>query len=172
VTKTSIEWTQRTWNPTTGCWFVSLEPLLGPINLREAAAHDDFFTDVLDTPDPSRRVSWVIVGGESGPGARPMDLTWVRSILAQCREAGVAPFVKQLGARPVIDAVDPAVGLSAVMAEQRRIDREWPLGTMFGNPTGDASLNGRVACLRDPKGGDPSEWPGDLRIREMPEVSR
>lgn len=43
-------------------------------------------------------IDWVIVGGESGPGARPMKLVWVDDILANAREHCVAPFVKQLGA--------------------------------------------------------------------------
>jgi protein gp37 len=42
-------------------------------------------------------LDWVIVGGESGARARPFDLEWARDIVAQCRSAGVAPFVKQLG---------------------------------------------------------------------------
>ena len=46
-------------------------------------------------------VDWVIVGGESGPKHRPFDPDWARSIVSQCRDAGVACFVKQLGgARP------------------------------------------------------------------------
>ena len=60
--------------------FLSIEPLLeelGPINLKG--------------------INWVIVGGESGPGARPMDASWVRSIRAQCRSAKVAFFFKQWG---------------------------------------------------------------------------
>ena len=60
--------------------FLSIEPLLehlGPINLNG--------------------INWVIVGGESGPGARPMDASWVRNIRAQCRRAGVAFFFKQWG---------------------------------------------------------------------------
>ena len=60
--------------------FLSIEPLLediGPINL-----------DGID---------WVIVGGESGPGARPMDPAWVRSIRKQCRASGVPFFFKQWG---------------------------------------------------------------------------
>jgi protein gp37 len=60
--------------------FLSLEPLIGPL-------------DGLDL----RGISWLIIGGESGPHARPMRLEWVRSILDQAREAGVKPFVKQLG---------------------------------------------------------------------------
>ena len=59
--------------------FVSLEPLLGPILL----------------PQPS--IDWVIVGGESGPGARPMAPEWARSIRDQCQAAGVPFFFKQWG---------------------------------------------------------------------------
>ena len=60
--------------------FLSLEPLLGPLeNLR------------LDGID------WVIVGGESGPGAREMKEKWVQSILEQCQRAGVPFFFKQWG---------------------------------------------------------------------------
>ncbi|MGH2369610.1 MAG: DUF5131 family protein, partial [Chloroflexota bacterium] len=43
------------------------------------------------------RLQWVIVGGESGPRARPMALDWVRSIRTQCQAAGVRFFLKQLG---------------------------------------------------------------------------
>jgi len=60
--------------------FLSLEPLLGP--LRELNLHD---------------IDWVIVGGESGPGARPMDPEWVRNIRDQCLCAGVGFFFKQWG---------------------------------------------------------------------------
>lgn len=60
--------------------FLSCEPLLGPmidLNLEG--------------------IAWVIVGGESGPGARPMKPEWVKSILKQCRRAKVAFFFKQWG---------------------------------------------------------------------------
>ena len=60
--------------------FLSLEPLLGPIS-------DLNLTDI----------DWVIVGGESGPGARPMDEAWVLGIREQCREARVPFFFKQWG---------------------------------------------------------------------------
>ncbi len=60
--------------------FVSLEPLLGPL-------------PKLDL----RRIDWVIVGGESGPGARPMEENWVLEIKAQCRRARVPFFFKQWG---------------------------------------------------------------------------
>ena len=60
--------------------FLSLEPLLGPLPR-------------LDL----RRIDWVIVGGESGPKARPMDPAWAMDIRDQCRGAGVAFFFKQWG---------------------------------------------------------------------------
>lgn len=51
------------------------------------------------TSIPSFDLNWLVVGGESGPGARPMDLDWVRRLVEQCAGAGVPPFVKQLGSR-------------------------------------------------------------------------
>jgi protein gp37 len=60
--------------------FVSLEPLLGPL------------------PDIDlTEIDWVIVGGESGPGSRPMDARWVLNIRDQCVSAGVPFFFKQWG---------------------------------------------------------------------------
>ena len=62
--------------------FLSVEPLLGPIsNL------------------PLWNIDWVIVGGESGRNARPMDIEWARDIYYQCRKTGAAFFLKQLGGR-------------------------------------------------------------------------
>jgi protein gp37 len=63
--------------------FVSAEPLLGPVVL-----DDRFLQARFNNP-------WLIVGCESGPGARPCDPAWVRSIIGQCREARVPVFVKQ-----------------------------------------------------------------------------
>ena len=60
--------------------FLSCEPLIGPLD--DLSLHD---------------IHWVIVGGESGPGARPMKATWVESILQQCRKAEVPFFFKQWG---------------------------------------------------------------------------
>ena len=70
--------------------FISAEPLLGPVNLDRHLLQDRAGRPLI---------SWVIVGGESGSGARPMELDWVRSIVNQCRDAGVPVFVKQLGSR-------------------------------------------------------------------------
>lgn len=60
--------------------FICCEPLLGPI-------------DAL----PLAGIHWVIVGGESGPNARPMSAAWVRSLRRQCADKGVAFFFKQWG---------------------------------------------------------------------------
>ena len=63
--------------------FLSCEPLLGPLALSGFGLSD---------------LHWVILGGESGRGARPMDPGWVRDVIEQCHDRGVATFVKQLGA--------------------------------------------------------------------------
>jgi len=60
--------------------FLSVEPLLAPLGIVDLGGID-----------------WVIVGGESGPGARPMNHEWVSSIRDQCQQAGVAFFFKQWG---------------------------------------------------------------------------
>lgn len=86
--------------------FLSCEPLLGPIDFWEAGSlgpemGDPFSFSALSGPedtDPSiPGLDWVIVGGESGPEARPMELEWAAQIVEQCRRAGVPVFVKQLG---------------------------------------------------------------------------
>jgi protein gp37 len=83
--------------------FLSCEPLLGPVDLRP-------WLMKLATSGPGWKLTggtaleiadkvldWVIVGGESGPGSRPMHLAWARSLVSQCRDAKVPVFVKQLG---------------------------------------------------------------------------
>lgn len=118
---------------------VSVEPMLGPINLNSidlpggdeevlplGAKHLD-----RDDYDGFAKLDWVIVGGESGPNARPMQVGLARSIVAQCRDARVPCFVKQLGSDPV-----------------------WEDG---------AFLN-----LRHRKGATMSEWPADLHVQEIP----
>jgi protein gp37 len=60
--------------------FISAEPLLGPLPSLDLTGID-----------------WLIIGGESGPGARPLNLTWVRHLIALARRSGTAVFVKQLG---------------------------------------------------------------------------
>lgn len=141
--------------------FVSAEPLLGPLSLRWLAAWPEnaprtamnLAAGATNHLDGLRRLDWVIVGGESGPGARPMRLEWAREVVRQCREAGVAVFVKQLGASPLDRFPDDT-------------ETPWPLRRMFGlTPEETAAV---PLVLIDRKGGDPEEWPADLRIREFP----
>ncbi len=105
--------------------FLSLEPLL-----------EDLGT--LDL----RGINWVIAGGESGPGARPCDIAWIRSIVKQCTAAKVPAFVKQLGARPIKTVPDFDGGVRIPVR------------------------------LKDRKGGDPEEWSADLRVQQFPAVAR
>lgn len=58
-----------------------------------------------DASETQPGINWVICGGESGPGARPFDIAWARKIVAQCREAEVPAFVKQMGDNPVLFGV-------------------------------------------------------------------
>lgn len=85
--------------------FVSAEPLLGPIDFTKIAF--DFGTERTSRHNvlagvtnisTRTRLDWIIVGGESGSGARPMHPEWARSIRDQCTSAGVAFFFKQWGA--------------------------------------------------------------------------
>lgn len=72
--------------------FLSMEPLLGTVQIA-------FWLDSLPAVvDQRPRLDWVIVGGESGPGARPMHPQWARDIRDQCEAAGVAFMFKQWGA--------------------------------------------------------------------------
>lgn len=85
--------------------FLSCEPLLGPLDL--SAPLDDggfgFGIPMIEAVD------WVIVGGESGADARPMELEWARTIRDQCGKSGVAFFLKQLGGHPDARAHEKAV---------------------------------------------------------------
>jgi len=78
--------------------FISAEPLLGPIDLcllgTVPAAWGMGYKGIYQLLD------WVIVGGESQDGCRPMELSWAREVVKQCRQANVACFVKQLGGHP------------------------------------------------------------------------
>jgi protein gp37 len=85
VTAENQEWFDRRWkhlqNIPALVKFISYEPAIGPLRLPRHGPYPD----------------WLISGGESGGGARPMDPQWVRDIIADCRRRGVAPFHKQWG---------------------------------------------------------------------------
>lgn len=131
--------------------FVSYEPALGRVDFlgigdggEIGATYDALrggMSGGLDFGGP--RLGWVIVGGESGPRARPFDLLWARATVAACRGAGVPVFVKQLGARPYF-----------------RNDH------CASDPEDRGSI--RDLVLADGKGGNWDEWPEDLRVREVP----
>jgi len=139
--------------------FVSYEPALGPVLFSSLAL------PLMAPPAATRYESggsggrltpaldWLIVGGESGPGARPFDVAWARSAVRQCREAGVPIFVKQLGRIPTC-APDERRGTEV------RFDGAMKGWTLDGGRP--------VLLLKSAKGGDPSEWPKDLRVREFP----
>lgn len=74
--------------------FVSVEPMLGPVDLARGIP-TEWYHYIPRNPRPS--LDWVICGGESGPGARPMHPGWTRSLRDQCRAAGVPFFFKQWG---------------------------------------------------------------------------
>jgi protein gp37 len=128
--------------------WISYEPALGPVDfhaiqipgerqgLRFSALqrqHDDRFGSsdrVLDT---------IVIGGESGPRARPFDIAWARDVLRQVAGTGCTAYVKQLGSKPVWLPGDDVTGYEGIYQ---------PLD------------------LTDRKGGDMSQWPVDLRVRE------
>ena len=88
--------------------FLSMEPLLGPVNLTriDIDGHREIYPltgttgceDEDGNPMPDLpRIDWVIVGGESGPGARPMSPDWARGLRDRCAAAGVPYLFKQWG---------------------------------------------------------------------------
>ena len=96
--------------------FLSCEPLIGPVDLfagdhsahaRDWNGSDDYIcldcsTDERHVPwrnidRPNLGIDWIIIGGESGPGARPFNPQWAADLIDDARQAEAAPFVKQLG---------------------------------------------------------------------------
>jgi protein gp37 len=94
--------------------FLSCEPLLGPIN-------DPWKHCRLGYQD----LHWLIAGCESGPGARPCDVAWFRSLRDQCAAAGVPFFLKQAGQLPYIEGVgvDPADPITMGHGSRRKPGR-------------------------------------------------
>lgn len=131
--------------------FLSVEPLLGPVDLAYSCFNG------ADPCGSMPGIHWVIVGGESGTNARPCNIEWIRFIIAQCKWAGVACFVKQLG------SVVVSRGITGP-------GQHWPELRLLC-PRHEFDFNGEVLWrhnLLHSKGGDPGEWPEDLRVREFP----
>lgn len=104
--------------------FLSCEPLLGNIDLTDIVSGNaanvggeshlnslslEEYEPEDDEEFGGALINWVIVGGESGGGARPCSLEWIRSIVHQCQQAAVPAFVKQLGADPFVQLL-PGLG--------------------------------------------------------------
>jgi len=138
---------------------ISYEPALGPVDwspwlwpmcwhwdAKYRSPEDAIAAGAYAEQKPQGLVSahrkfleWIIVGGESGPKARPFDIDWAYSTVAQCKGASVPCFVKQLGV------------------------------SAFFEPTEfHESIEGREYHFKDRAGADPAEWPEHLRVREFP----
>lgn len=137
--------------------WVSVEPQLGPI---EMGRYRGAQPALPGTGVVARDVDWMVIGGESGRGARAFRLDWARSLLRQAKRQGVAVFIKQFGAQ----AYDTCE---------------------FCNGTGNGPFAGAsepLLCqtcggLRElpvfagVKGGEIELWPEELRVREFPVVA-
>lgn len=146
--------------------FVSYEPALGPVDFgRFMWPTHERWPSKFKSPEEARAagatvtrhrqglvlagrrfIDWVIVGGESGPGARPFDLAWARKVVDDCSLAGVACFVKQFG---------------SYWAKRHGADRVVRCGP-----------NRARSVPHNSKGGDMAEWPDDLRVRQFPSDDR
>ncbi len=130
--------------------FLSVEPMLGPIDFSRwiGDRQSDVIARRLAGLSYERNfIHWAIFGGESGDDARPCNVEWIREGVRQCRVAGVAAFVKQLGACPVMNRL------------------------VHGDAWGSAELETSYLQLCNDHGGDWDEWPdelADLKVREFP----
>lgn len=135
------------------CRFVSVEPMLehtNPLACTDCGykrSDQSFYGDHHLCGSQLPQVDWVICGGESGHGARALDLKWARFLRDQCKEAGVAFFFKQLGVHTRMTIADVSPGAPNAAEEV----------TMF---------------FTKAQAGDLSVIPADLRIRQFPEVRR
>jgi protein gp37 len=139
---------------------VSYEPALGPVDFHGGDRRWLGSREVEVSQTRSAFIvglDQVIVGGESGPGARPCDVEWIRSTVDQCRQAHVACFVKQLGAVSGF-RVENGCPLPGAECEELYATERFPGWHLYG--------------LRDSKGGDMAEFPEDLRVRQHPKEAR
>lgn len=124
--------------------FLSCEPLLERVDL-------GLFGNCAGHHKPAySQIAWVIVGGESGKGCRNTNVDHIEHVINQCTDAGVACFVKQLGAKPSSSSVPPGVMATRVKDEKspRGVTYHW--------------------ALEHAKGGEPDEWPERFRVQQFP----
>lgn len=129
--------------------FLSMEPLLEDVDMGPAFWNFKTPIGVLSGVD------WVIVGGESGPKARPCEVGWIRSVVVQCKFSNVPCFVKQLGSLSLARKCEP------MEFEGVRMSKFYPANERLEQRIHDHS-----------KGGNPAEWPEYLRVREFPKESK
>lgn len=144
---------QKTWDDRTAFLetspaavrFISLEPQLAYVDVAPVLRRNN--------------INWLIQGGESGAGARPFDIAWPRHAAAQCKASGVALFVKQLGAIPMMDEshwyqeINHPGGVHIPLKPKNA--KHLPAGFV-------------PLAFADRKGGDWDEWPPILRVRDFP----
>jgi protein gp37 len=130
--------------------FLSCEPLLGEIDLSPWLCCPPGWRPVpnADGRGHLRPIHWVIVGGESGPGARPMHPDWARSLRDQCQAARVAFFFKQVGAWAPLGVDDAPRAADRWVEPDGRHDRRW----QPGDPPPGAEQSGTVLIRRVGKG--------------------
>ena len=138
--------------------WVSCEPLLGPMDFTQATEPKNEGEWLNEIECGHRKLHWIVVGGETGPKARPCDINWIKSIIDQNKAAEAPVFVKQLGAEP----------------------RYWCAGRLLDDicdhpddfcdrwEASEGEECGRCVYLTDRKGADMNEWPEDLRVRKYP----
>jgi len=135
--------------------FVSVEPMLGPIDLNKRVCLVDKRRFKLTI---GNYLDWVICGGESGPKARPMHPDWARSLCDQCKAAGVPFFFKQWGEWAPIDLWSPGP------AKQNAVMPDGTWCSIHINPD-DVGAHRMINCGKKAAGRllDGREW------NEMPE---
>lgn len=123
--------------------FVSVEPMLGAISFRWAK-WESWKKLANNHLDGLRRLNWVIVGGESGPGARPMQPEWVRRLRDECREAGVPFLFKQWGEWAPMQLRDAPNGTVKVFRELKKLTSlSEPCLAKIGKKAAGRLLDGR-----------------------------
>jgi protein gp37 len=138
--------------------FLSCEPLLEELNLVSHERQNGIYNYLLNTWEPrisgaggavaggrispftDKSINQVIIGGESGSSARPCHIEWIRSLVRQCQQTKTAVFVKQWGSQ----AINSTPYIDGVVQTHFQVK------------------------LKNPKGGDITELPLDIQIREFP----
>ncbi len=128
--------------------FVSVEPMLGPVDLTywlNGAPEQNGYGEWIQTYPP---LDWVICGGETGPGARPINYYWAESLREQCVEAGVPFFFKQWG-----EWIDPTQMDNGIEFP------DWEKSHLWHGETGTVRV-GKKAAGRLLDGREWNEYPG------------